>query len=186
MDTNIFLWDVYGECEKYAFLQGHKNAVLEVCWNYDGTELVSVGADKMVCIWDAAVFLHFMSNFQFGTLKRKLKGHASFVNGCDASKQNDNLVISCSDDGTCKVTSSLFFHSLQLWDTRTHETVKTIAHPFQVTSCCFNEDTTQIITGGIDGIIRIYDMNTFTPSLKLPQLPEMITGLRLAPDGGYL
>ena len=60
MDTNIFLWDVYGECENYAFLQGHKNAVLEVCWNYDGTELVSVGADKMVCIWDAAVFLHFV------------------------------------------------------------------------------------------------------------------------------
>ena len=55
-----------------------------------------------------------------------------------------------------------------------------------MTSCCFNEDTTQIITGGIDGIIRIYDMNTFTPSIKLPQLPELITGLRLAPDGGYL
>ena len=85
-----------------------------------------------------------------------------------------------------KYILDLSFHFSQLWDTRTHETVKTIAHPFQVTSCCFNEDTTQIITGGIDGIIRSYDRNDFTPSLKRPQLPEMITGLRLAPDGGYL
>ena len=36
-------------------------------------------------------------------MKRKLKGHASFVNGVDASKKNDNLIVSCSDDGTCKV-----------------------------------------------------------------------------------
>lgn len=42
------------------------------------------------------------------------------------------------------------------------------------------------MTGGIDGIIRIFDMNTFTTSIKLPQLPDLITGLRLAPDGGYL
>ena len=29
-------------------------------------------------------------------------------------------------------------------------------------------------------------MSTFTPSIVLPQLPELITGIRLAPDGGYL
>ncbi len=29
-------------------------------------------------------------------------------------------------------------------------------------------------------------MATFTPSIVLPQLPELITGIRLAPDGGYL
>lgn len=33
--------------------------------------------------------------------------------------------------------------------------VKTLPHSFQVTSCCFNEDTTQIITGGLDGVIRV-------------------------------
>lgn len=75
---------------------------------------------------------------------------------------------------------------LQLWDERTHECIKTLPHSFQVTGCCFNEDTTQIITGGLDGIIRVYEMSTFTPSIILPQLQEMISGIRLAPDGGYL
>ena len=165
MDTNIFLWDVYGDCDNYALLEGHKNAVLEVAWNFDGGEVISVGADKNVIIWDAAL----------GRMKRKLKGHASFVNGIDASKKDDGLLVSCSDDGTCK-----------LWDERSHECVKTLPHAFQVTSCCFNEDTTQIITGGLDGIIRVYEMNTFTPSIILPQLPDMVSGIRLAPDGGYL
>lgn len=55
MDTNIFLWDVYGDCDNYALLQGHKNAVLEVCWNFDGSEIVSAGADKNVIVWDGAV-----------------------------------------------------------------------------------------------------------------------------------
>ena len=64
--------------------------------------------------------------------------------------------------------------------------MKTLPHAFQVTSCCFNEDTTQIITGGLDGIIRVYEMSTFTPSIILPQLPDMVSGIRLAPDGGYL
>lgn len=63
MDTNIFLWDVYGECDNYALLEGHKNAVLEVCWNYDGGEVISGGADKNVIVWDAAVLflnVHFI------------------------------------------------------------------------------------------------------------------------------
>ena len=64
--------------------------------------------------------------------------------------------------------------------------MKTLPHAFQVTSCCFNEDTTQIITGGLDGIIRVYEMSTFPPSIILPQLPDMVSGIRLAPDGGYL
>lgn len=62
MDSNIFLWDVYGECENYALLQGHKNAVLEICWNYDGTQVCSASADKMVGIWDAAVVLPLLHN----------------------------------------------------------------------------------------------------------------------------
>ena len=60
MDSNIFLWDVYGECENYALLQGHKNAVLEICWNWDGTQVCSSSADKTVGIWDAAVSFHFV------------------------------------------------------------------------------------------------------------------------------
>lgn len=55
--------------------------------------------------------------------------------------------------------SPIFFNT-QLWDAREREAVKTIAHDFQVTSCCFNEDSTQIITGGLDGIIRVVFWNS--------------------------
>ena len=74
MDKNIFLWDVYGECQNYALLQGHKNAVLEVSWNFDGTELYSVGADKMVCVWDAAVCLFSSSSQLVWSTKTQTQG----------------------------------------------------------------------------------------------------------------
>ena len=41
--------------------QGHKNAVLEVCWDYDGGEVISGGADKNVIVWDAAVIVGYFS-----------------------------------------------------------------------------------------------------------------------------
>ena len=76
------------------------------------------------------------------------------MNGIDASKKNDNLVLSSADDCTCKVRP-LSSHQALLWDSRSGDVVKTLPHSFQVTSCCFNEDTTQIITGGLDGVIRV-------------------------------
>lgn len=51
----VVLWDVYGECRNYNVLSGHKNAVLEVQWTYDSSQIVSASADKTVGIWDAQV-----------------------------------------------------------------------------------------------------------------------------------
>ncbi|KAK8806978.1 hypothetical protein WA158_003737 [Blastocystis sp. Blastoise] len=164
-DKQILLWDVYGDCQNFGVLEGHKNAISEVCWSSDGMSLYSGAADSLVMGWDTA----------YCKCVRKFKGHGSFVNSIDVSKNSEELIISASDDTTCK-----------LWDRHTNKCVKTIPHDYQVTSCCFNEDGTQIITGGLDGIIRVFDMNTFTCSLTLPPVNDIITGISAAPEGGYL
>jgi WD40 repeat protein len=38
-------------------LTGHKNAVLEVQWTYDSSQIISASADKTVGVWDAQVSL---------------------------------------------------------------------------------------------------------------------------------
>lgn len=42
---------MYGECENYGVMKGHANAVLEVHWKHDGTQLYTCSADKSVCVW---------------------------------------------------------------------------------------------------------------------------------------
>lgn len=34
-DKRVFLWNVYGDCENYLVLEGHKSAVVDVHWSYD-------------------------------------------------------------------------------------------------------------------------------------------------------
>jgi WD40 repeat protein len=36
-DKRIFLWNVYGDCENYMVLDGHKSAILDAHWSYDAT-----------------------------------------------------------------------------------------------------------------------------------------------------
>ena len=47
-ERSIFLWNVYGDCENYNVLAGHKNAVLELHWFPDGGSIVTASADKTV------------------------------------------------------------------------------------------------------------------------------------------
>lgn len=164
-DTDIFLWDVYGECSNFGVLKGHKNAVNEVAWNYDGMSLYSASADKLVMCWDVA----------YNKCIRKFKGHSLFVNSIDVTKNSEELIVSAADDCTVK-----------LWDKHSNKCAYTIPHDYQVTSCCFNDEGSEIITGGIDGIIRIYDAKTFECRLSLPPVPDIITGVSCSPEGGYL
>ncbi len=47
-DKRIFLWNVYGDCENYAVLEGHKNAVIDLHWSIDGR---CVSVSVVVCLW---------------------------------------------------------------------------------------------------------------------------------------
>lgn len=56
--SRVDLWNVYGDCENYNVIEGHKNAVLDVHWTYDSTQIISASADKTIGLWDATVSLH--------------------------------------------------------------------------------------------------------------------------------
>lgn len=60
----IVFWNVYGECDNFAVLTGHTNAVTDMHFSTDGSVLYTASADKTVMCWDTVS----------GTRVKKLKG----------------------------------------------------------------------------------------------------------------
>ena len=103
------LWDVYGDCQNYNVLSGHKNAVLEVHWTPE--YLLSCSADKTVALWDG----------NKGTRVRKYTSHTGIVNCCSTARDDSSIFASGSDD--CYAL---------IWDRRQRQEVDAIQHEYQV------------------------------------------------------
>jgi len=164
-DQSIFLWNVYNDCQNYNVLKGHKGAVLEVDWSRDGSTIVSAATDKTGSLWDA----------ETGQRIKKLKGHTSYVNACAAARRTPHLFATSSDDGTIK-----------LWDPRVKIPVHSFTNTYQVTSVCFNEGDDQVFSGGIDNVIKVWDLRKKDVGYTLVGHTDTVTGLKLSPDGSYL
>ena len=164
-DKLMLLWDTFGECENTLTFRGHSNAILEVQWAGDGESVFSASADKTAAVWDA----------QTGGRIRQFKGHTSIVNSFCPSREASTCA-SGSDDGTCKI-----------WDARVRVTQQTIAHPYAVTAACVSHSGTHAYTGCLDGVVRAYDLRRAeTALLELEGHQDIVTGLKLAPDGNFL
>lgn len=174
-DRDIFLWNVYGECENYNVLRGHRNAVMEVHWSSDSLQVFSASADKTLGVWDA----------ESGQRLKKLSGHEGFVNGCCPSRSAPHLLASASDDGTVK-----------LWDARRKGCVLTVPHDYQVTAVSWALDDVCVYSGCLDNVVRAWDVRNAKnggggesvpePLLVLKGHAGTITSLATSPDGHHL
>eukprot|EP01133_Synstelium_polycarpum_P010722 gene10722-12471_t len=165
-DKEIFLWNVYGDCINYSVLKGHQGSVLEVHWSTDGHEIYSVSADKSVGVWDALD----------GKRIKRIREHSSFVNSCCPARRGPPLVATASDDCTARV-----------FDTRMRHSTHSFSHKYPVTAVAFTDASDQVITGGIDNIVRMWDMRKEeTPIITLAGHQDTITGLSVSPDGAHL
>jgi Prp8 binding protein len=168
MDRSIMLWDVAGESKNYNVLNGHKNGVLEVKWS-SSSSLVSCSADKTVAIWDAIK----------GVRTRKLTDHSGIVNSCSIARDTPNIFASGSDDCTAII-----------WDQRSKRQLQSIYHDYQITSVCMTNDGNGVYTGGIDNIIRRWDLRMNSEDavedLRLDGHTDVVTGLALSPNGNHL
>ena len=178
-DKNVLLWNCSGEelgygigqyCN-YNVLSGHKNAVLDLKWSNDSESLVTASADKMLMVWDCIEAIRV----------RKLQGHDGVVNAVDLCQKSIHNICSASDDCT-----------VRLWDARQKKSSCTIDHEYQVTSVAYAKDGSHIFTGGIDNIVRAWDVRQINagpihePSYVMKGHTDTITCLSVSPDGAYL
>eukprot|EP00898_Chlorokybus_atmophyticus_P005080 jgi/Chlat1/5573/Chrsp369S00849 len=162
-DKLIFLWNVHGECENFSVLKGHTNAVVDLQWTTDGSQIISCSPDKSIRAWDA----------QTGKQIKKMAEHSSYVNSCCPARRGPPLVVSGSDDGTAK-----------LWDLRVRGAVQTFPDKYQITAVSFSDASDKVYTGGIDNDIKVWDLRKTEVAMRLQGHTDTVTGMRLSPDGG--
>lgn len=164
-DKHILLWNTYGECENFAIMKGHQNAVLDLVWTRDSDQVCTASADKNGALWDV----------NSGTRLKRFRGHKGVVNSIATTRRGDPLAVTGSDD--CQAL---------LWDFRCRKSVGAFPTDYQVTAVEFSDDSTQIFTAGIDDVIRCWDINKGKELYQLAGHKDAVTGISLSPDGSYL
>jgi len=166
-DKDIFLWNVYGEeCKNYSVLRGHKGAILELHWSTDSLEIYSASTDKTIGVWDV----------ENNILLKRIREHKAFINSCCPARRGPPLIASASDDTTSRV-----------FDTRVKASTLTFKHKFPVTSVCWTDASDAVITGGVDNVVRVWDLRRDDePSMVFSGHNDTITGLSVSKDGSYL
>lgn len=147
-----------------AALYGHKGAILEVSFSHDGSIIFTASADKTINMWDTASSIRI----------KKLKGHSDVVNAVSCARQS-HLMVSASDD--C---------SIRIWDTRTRQIVHSYKDPYQILTAAFNENADQVIFGGIENLVKVFDIRKNSLSLEMAGHFDSITGVSLSPEGSFV
>ena len=165
-DKQIFLWNVFGDCDNYGVISGHKNAVQEVQWSPDNLHILSASADKTLGWWDV----------ESGSRVRKLVDHENIVNSCTVALQAENTLGSASDDRTAK-----------LWDPRQKACTYSFDHEYQVLSVALARNGDLLYSAGVDQKIRAWDVRKpLEPVLVLPGHSDIVTCCALSPDDAFL
>lgn len=159
------VWNVYGECENIMALTGHSGAVMQALFNTDGSQIHSCSTDKTLAIWDMTT----------GTRVRRMKGHTNFVNSLSNNRRGVQMLCSGSDDRT-----------VRLWDGRKKAPAATMEAQYQVTAVTFNDTAEQIISSGIDNVIKLWDLRKNRIVNTLQGHTDTVTGLSLSPDGSHV
>ncbi|KAJ2862915.1 hypothetical protein GGH94_003962 [Coemansia aciculifera] len=168
-DTQVFLWNTYGDCANYGVLRGHKGSVLELQWMPSGERLITASADNTVALWDTTT----------GERLKRGKRHTAPVNACcplSRGSGDDNVFVSASDDGC-----------LLLWDARERHPVATISHGLPLTSIAAAPTGNTIYVGSLDNSISSWDVRSLSLVDTLRGHSGTVMGLSISPKtGNYL
>lgn len=165
-DRSIYLWSTRGDCENYAILKAaHTNSIIDIQYSTDGDRLFSCSADKTVTIWDSTT----------GCRLKKLRNHQSYVNSISTAQNDPNLLVSVGDD--CYIN---------IWDLRKRRCALSFKEKYQLTAVCFNIASDQVMVGGIENSINVWDLRSGQLHYSMLGHQDTITGLSVSPNGNHL
>uniref|UniRef100_A0A0E0CHF0 Serine-threonine kinase receptor-associated protein n=1 Tax=Oryza meridionalis TaxID=40149 RepID=A0A0E0CHF0_9ORYZ len=119
---------------------GHSRPVVDLFYSpvtHDGCFLISASKDSNPMI----------RNGDTGDWIGTFEGHKGAVWSC------------CLDTNALRAASGSADFSAKVWDALTGEELHSFEHKHIVRACAFSEDTHLLLTGGLEKILRTYDMN---------------------------
>ncbi|KAG9146439.1 hypothetical protein Leryth_011733 [Lithospermum erythrorhizon] len=82
---------------------------------------------------------------------------------------------SCLDKNALRAATASADFSAKLWDALSGDELHSFAHKHIVRACAFSEDTKLLLTGGMEKILRIYDLNRAdAPPRELENTPSSV------------
>ncbi|CAA2987171.1 serine-threonine kinase receptor-associated -like [Olea europaea subsp. europaea] len=119
---------------------GHSRPVVDLFYSPitpDGFFLVSASKDSTP----------MLRNGETGDWIGTFQGHKGAVWSC------------CLDKHALRTASASADFSAKLWDALTGDELHSFEHKHIVRACAFSEDTQLLLTGGIEKVLRIFDLN---------------------------
>jgi WD40 repeat protein len=168
-DGQAKIWDSATGKELYsvqAFSEGlDTNQVLGIAFSPDGKQFVTAGG-RTPKVWDTA------------TGKEALA----------LPSQGENVyTASFSPDGKRLGIGVALGEGASIWDLSTgRKLAQLTGHQGSVQAILFSRDGKQVITGSVDGTIKLWDAASGQEQMTLAHQAAQITGLALSPDGTRL
>jgi len=166
-DTLVKVWDT-STGELLLTLTGHEDWVNNIAYSPDGATIASIGNDGLSFVWDANT----------GEVLHQLP------------LRGEGWGIAYNPDSTLFATGSLWnpldSENVTIWDVATGEAVRVIDNKEGADELLFSNDGSLLITGGVDGFVRIWEVATGQLLKEIAADNSVIYGASLSPDGTIL
>ena len=174
LDEIVMLWNLQTKQHTHT-LSGHTKFVWSVDWSPTDAVIASGSADQTIKLWDAST----------GDCLQTLEGHTYQVTAV-AFSPTGNMLASGSDDETIKIWDVRTGECLQTLDRNTEQMSSVDGNKGQIRSVAFSPDGKLLASGGLDRIIRLWDVATGLCVREISTHSEPILSLAFSPDGQLL
>lgn len=143
---NLHFFDLKDRKELKFYIQ-HKTAIFSILENYQKQQLYSTDADGNLAVWNSENYdLQLFLPFDCGKIRRMC-----------LDETGSKLFLACQD-GYIRILETEFFNQIDEF----------YAHENGVTSLAFHAERKQLITGGKDAILRIWNLETMQQIKAIP------------------
>jgi len=207
-DQTVIVWDLEA-APTIRSAESHSEPITSVQFSPDGASLLTGSKDSTLILWsaesgqsirrfgtrepagagrprtsDAVATATFTPDGQLaisGSYSRITQWRVESAEAIRSFETRSSFVVALSPDGQRALTSSRDpFFVLRCWDT---ETGQVLPIDDEISSCCLDPEGRHVLTGGRDGSLRLWDVESGKLARTLEGHGSAITSVSFTPDG---